>query len=187
MAPPRHLAVTAIALAAILGHGCGNGDSSPGSIVPPDTCVEFTPAAASAPGTVAAQKNASSSCGAVGVDLVVTDVADIFAIEVTVAYDPAVVTYEGVSTSGSLLGSDGTSLEVLDGGQSGLIAVSISRFGVVSGVDAVGSQTLATLLFSRPGDAGVTGLSFSAAALYDGDAPPQPIPVQWFGGGFTVE
>lgn len=183
----RTAVALAVLLALSLGLGCGGEDSAPGSVVPPGTCIEFTPASAPSPGTVVARKNATSSCDVLGVDLVVTDVADIFAVELTVEYDQAVVNYDGVGTSGSLLSSDGAALQVIDGGQNGRTSVSISRFSVVSGIDAVGSQLLATLIFRRPGAAGVSNLSVSAAQLFDSDAPPRPIAAQWFGGTFTVQ
>ena len=183
----RTAAAVVVSLVLALGSGCGGNDSGPGSVVPPGTCVDFTSAAAPSAGTVVARKNATSSCDVLGVDLVVTDVADIFAVELTVEYDQAVVNYDGVGTSGSLLSSDGAGLQVIDGGQGGRTSVSISRFGVVTGIDAVGSQVLATLIFRRPGAAGVSNLTFSGADLFDSDAPPLPIAVQWFGGTFTVQ
>ena len=179
-------AAVAVLLVLSLGPGCGGDDSSPGSVIPPGTCVDFTAAAAPAAGTVVARKNPTSSCDVLGIDLVVTDVSDIFAIELTVEYDQAVVSYDGVGTSGSLLSSDGAGLEVIDGGVGGRTSVSISRFGVVTGVDAVGSHVLATLIFRRPGAAGVSNLTVSSAVLFDSDAPPLPIAAQWFGGTFTV-
>lgn len=167
----------------LLALSCGgNGDN------PPDPCIEFTPGSGSASGNVTSRVAGGSTCDVIGVDLYVTDVDDVFAADFTVAYDTTVVSFVGFSATGSFLASDGAQVETLvNSSQPGRVVVGMTRLGVTTGIDVVGSRLLARVTFRRETDAGSGFLTYSSEALFDSQTPPQEIPgVQWFGGTFVV-
>jgi len=63
---------------------------------------------------VATRQAAGATCDAVGVECLVTAVADVFAASFTTSFDPTVASYSGHSLAGSLLSSDGALVAVLE-------------------------------------------------------------------------
>ena len=163
---------------------CSGGDSTGG--LPLDgACLDLagsTPAQA----TVSLDKG-TSSCDMLAIDVVVTDVADVFASSFTLNYDASLARYERSSTPGSLLISDGTTVQVLEESQTGSVTIGLTRLGVTDGVDAIGTQLLVTLLFSTVADAGDAGITFSNEAILGSETPPvDKATVEWVGGTMVV-
>lgn len=157
--------------------GCSDDD--------PDVCVEFVAAAAPAAGTVAITENPSSTCGAAVLDLIVTDVSGVFGASFDLVFDPTAVSYQGLSTTGSFLGTNLQSLVDLD---TGSVSIGITRTGTTSTADAVGSQVLATVTFLRNGASGMSSLQVTDESLLDNQMPPQSLAgVSWSGGSFQLQ
>jgi len=176
-------------LAVVLGGAlvaCGGHNSGGGGVVP-QTCLEFDAAAATAAGTIAAEPGSGSSCDLVAVDLIVNGVNGIFAVDLAVDYDPMIANYDGLSTSGSVLTSDGAQVQSLVSDTSGHVLIGVTRLGVTTGVNAVGDQRLLRLLFRRVAGSGNSAMTFSQNVLLDAQAPPQPIGgLTWHGGTLAV-
>ena len=167
-------------LAALASFSCGSDrDDGAARLV----CIQFRPAAAPAPGTVAAIDGAGSVCGVADLELVITDVPDVFAAAFTVTFDPALVSFSAVSTTGSVLESDGAALEVVVVEGTGAVDVFVSRFGVSTGVNAVCAATLLTVRFVPIAPAGSTMVTFSATKVLGSETPPLEKPgITWSGG-----
>jgi hypothetical protein len=123
-----------------------------------------------------------STCDTIELDLKISDVTDIFGISFTVSFDPAIVSLASTSSTGSLLESDGVTVEVVVIETNGSASVGLSRF-TVTGIDAVGPETLVTLTFTREAGVGATVLSFSETKVLGSETPPQEKPgIIWSGG-----
>jgi hypothetical protein len=162
--------------------GCNNCDSC---------CIRFASSTPPAPGTVACVQAGESTCELLGVDLIITDVDDLFTVEFTLQFDPAVVNYEGVSTDGSLLGSDGTQITTLENVQPGEVSITVTRLGAgFGGIDATGQQLLARIYFSKLAEEGTSTLFFADTlmfALPEGQLFPVLIQgVDWSGGTMLI-
>ena len=176
---PLALALTV----AIVYPGCDNDDTSSGN-----PCVEFAPAAVPAPQTVTAIEGQGVSCDVAVVDLVVTDVNDLFASSFDVTFDATRVVLVTVSTTNSVLTSDGAPVlrQVTTIG-TGHVHVALTRSQVATGVDVVGGGTLATITFLRTGTGGTSPFALSDAELLDPSTPPAPIPgISFRGGTFQI-
>jgi len=151
-------------------------------------CIRFSSATLPALGTVACVKGAGATCELLAVDLIITDVDDIFTAEFTILFDPAIANYEGTSSEGSILESDGTQLTMLANERPGEITILISRLGGVFGdIDAVGEQFLARMYFSKAADNGSSTLVFGTARLFSSQFPPEIIPdIEWSGGTLLI-
>ena len=123
----------------------------------------------------------------VAVDVVVTDVADVFASSFTLNYDASLARFESSSTSGSLLASDGTTVQVLEDSQTGSVTIGLTRLGVANGVNAIGTQLQVTPMFSSVADAGDAGIAFSNETILGSETPPvDKAGVNWVGGTLVV-
>lgn len=167
---------------------CGGSSPAPSTVVPPGVCLDFNAISAPASGTVVASENGATTCDRLVLDLLVTDVDDLFGAEFTLGFNPAALRYDGYDESDSILGSDGTELVVVPHQESGLIQLTIARLRASSGgIDAVGAQLLIQLDFVREADSGTSQLAFSDERLFDSDVPPQEIPgISWHGGSVTI-
>ncbi len=163
-----------------LSPGCGGG----GGVVTPTVCIAFAPGSAPAPGTIVAAQTSTGACDLVSIDLLVTGVTDIFAASFTVDYDQSIASYDRVSTSGSLLASDGRTVEVLEDRRSGHVTIGLTRRGATTGIDAAGTALLVRLFFLKAGTAAGSGsLGFSNTKLLGSETPPQEKQgMQWSGG-----
>ena len=146
------------------------GGSSSGSVAPPGACLDFAPGAAPSPGTVVATEGGLTTCDRLALDLVITDVGDVFTAEFKLSFDPDVLRYDGHYESGSVLASDGAPVTVFENEQNGLLQFTITRLGASwDGIDVVGSQFLVRLNFVRELDSGGSPLSFSNERIWNSD------------------
>jgi hypothetical protein len=165
---------------------CG-GDSSR-SVAPPGVCIDFAPAAAPASGTVVLAEGDATTCDRLALDLIITDVNDVFGAEFRLGFDPAVLRYIGHSESGSVLASDGTSVAVFSNELGGVLQLSIVRLGAAAGgIDVAGSQLLIRLSFARETDSGASSLDFSGERIWNSALPPEQIGgVVWHGATVAI-
>lgn len=168
---------------------CGGGGR--GGDVLPSTCITFSASAAPGSSMVVAQQGSGSQCDLVEVELVVTDVDDVFAASFIVVFDAALAQYQGTSLSGSLLTSDGAQVQVVERTlQAGQVSVGLSRLGTnVGGIDFTGTGSLVKLLFQQNPGAGTAAgsLTFGNPRLLGSETPPQEkTGVQWSGGSFQL-
>jgi hypothetical protein len=168
--------------------GCGGGGGG-GGTVQPSVCVEFTAASAPAAGLVVARSATQSTCDVLVLDVVVTDVTDVFAADLEVGYDNAVLRYDGHVDTASFLGSDGAVVETI-GPQSdatGSFTVGITRVNVTTGIDVTTPAVLIQLRFRRVAQSGSGSVSFPDGSLLGSEEPPVEKPgLTWRGGTATV-
>jgi len=166
----------------------GNSSTSTGSVTPPGACLDFTPAADPAPETVVASEGGATTCDRLAVDLIISDVNDLFTVDFKLAFDPDLLRYTGYDETGSVLASDGEPITVIDDVQDGLISLTITRFGAsLDGIDVVGSQFLVRIDFAREAESGVSPLDFSNERLWNSAFPLELIHgVEWHGGTVTI-
>jgi hypothetical protein len=152
-------------------------------------CLELSGADPS-PSSITCSEGADSTCELIAVDLVVTDVLDLFTVDFALTFDPALVGYEGLSAAGSLLSSDGTEVTVFEDYDpaQGKITVTIARLGLGSGgIDAIGERFLLRLYFRKIADSGSCPLAFTTTRLFSGVFPPAIIDgVEWSGGTLII-
>ena len=179
-------AVSMLTAVLFVSTGCGGGDGGGGATAAP--CLSFVGNQAPATGRVVTRLAAGGSCAARAVEIVVTDVADVFGAQFTLTFDATKVSYAGATSSGSFLTSGGAQVSVQeDSTGSGTVSVGISRIGVSSGVNVSGSQVLIRLTFA-PLAVGTSSLALSNAILFGSQTPPQPKPgLTWSGGSFTIQ
>ena len=173
-------AVLLLGLATLLGAVSCDGDDDDGGIL---LCLQFAAAASPSPNTVVAVDGPGSTCSIAELDLVITDVSDILGISFTATFDPAVVAFSSVSTSGSVLESD-ADLAVEVGEGPGSVTIGVTRVAATPpGVGAMGSAKLVTLRFASTGSLGSTMVTFSPAKVLGSETPPQEKPdIVWSGG-----
>lgn len=177
--------VSVLTVLLFVSTGCGGGDGSGGAAAAP--CLSFVGTQAPAAGRVVARLATGGSCSARAVEIVVTDVSDVFGAQFTLTFDATKVAYAGASSTGSFLTS-GAQVSIQEGNTgSGTVSVGISRIGVSTGVNVSGSQVLIRLTFA-PRAVGSSSLSLSSAILFGSQTPPQPKPgLTWSGGSFTIQ
>jgi len=168
----------------LVSSGCGGGDGGGATAAP---CLSFVGAQAPAAGKVVARLAAGGSCAARAVEIVVTDVSDVFGAQLTLNFDASKLAYGGASSQGSFLTSGGAQVSVQQDGTGGTVVVGISRIGVNTGVNVTGSQVLIRFTFA-PLAVGSSTLSITSAQLFGSQTPPQPKPgLTWSGGSFTIQ
>jgi hypothetical protein len=180
--PVARLAFQASATAVVLALACGcpAGGGENGDDVLTEACLDF--AADAEPGAaqtkvVAMRKGSGSSCGKLAIEVVAKDVLNLHTVSFSVTFDPALVEFDRVSTSGSVLASDGARLLGGPSEGTGEVAVDLARESAV-GVNASGTQHLLTLFFDRRGTSGTADASFSQLELLNPGPPggaPAPI------------
>ncbi len=177
----------ALALAA---PGCGGGDGAP------SICVAFLAGATPAPSTAVAQPASGSVCDIVVVEIVLTDVSDVFTVDFTVSFDPSVARYEGYSLAGSRLTSDAAEVEQLEmrvpppPEEARQVILGLTRVNPSTGIDFTGTQTVVRLLFRKAlaSGTGSSPLTFSDTKVLGSEEPPQEKPgITWSGGTFQVQ
>jgi hypothetical protein len=144
------------------------------------------PASAPVPSSIVT-RSSGGSCGTLRLELVATDVTDLFEASFRVTFDPTVMEYDSFSVTGSHLSSDGVQLQVFDATAAGMVDIDVSRIGSATGIDFNG-EVLISLSFDRVQSFGSASapLTISNELLQDSDAPPVVIGgITWFGG--TVE
>jgi hypothetical protein len=98
-------AVSVLTVLLFVSTGCGGGDGSGGAAAAP--CLSFVGAQAPAAGRVVARLATGGSCSARAVEIVVTDVSDVFGAQFTLTFDASKISYAGASSQGSFLTSGG--------------------------------------------------------------------------------
>ncbi len=180
---------TALALGCS-GGGGGGGDDGGGGVVPTTSCISFGSSFAPAQSEVTLSKGGGSVCGVVVVDMVLTDVADVFTVSFEATFDPATAKYEGFSTSGSHLGSDGAQVQVLETIQAGKVSLGVGRVNTSTGVSFNGSQTVVKLMFSKAPGAGSGssgGLGLDNGKVMGSEEPPVQKPgIAWRPGTLSI-
>ncbi len=185
-ANPLGRALGALGLAPALLAGCGNG----GGGTVPSICFSFVPDAAPSASTVVARSGSGSSCELLVVELVLTDVTDVFAVSFRASFDPSLLAYDGHSLAGSHLTSDGAQVQALETVGQGEVQLGLSRLNPAGGIDFGGPQVFVKLLFRKPvGAQGGSGrLDFADTQVFDSQQPPQPKPgIVWLGGTVRLE
>jgi len=168
---------------ALVTLGCNNDSGTSGT-----PCLEFSPATIPDPLSVTATEGQGSDCDFAVVELVVTDVSNLYAVSLDVKFDATRVNLSSVSTTNSVLTSDGAPLlRQVTPIASGQVHVAITRSQVTTGVNVVGGGSLATITFVRTGNSGMSTLTFTDADLLDPGTPPLPLPgISFHGGSFNI-
>jgi len=165
---------------------CGGSGGSTAGVVEPAVCLEFAPDADPSPGTVVARRGGATTCDRLALDLIITDLGDVFAVDFKLGFDPAILRYDGYVATGSVLEADGAPVTVLTDVKTGLLELTIARLGAEwGGIDVVGSQFLLRVYFVRNADSGGSPLSFSGGRIWNGAGELIP-GVAWFGGSVTI-
>jgi len=178
----RTIAVaSAVAFLTGLVPGCGSDNNNDMQTSP---CVELQGTTAPAPETVVAEDGDSGDCGILTVDLVVTDVNDLFGANLVVTFPQSLVSFSSASEVGSILAS-GSAVSVQDTvSNPGEATVGITRLNN-TGVDVQGGARLLRLTFRRTGSQGSGSLGISGSLL-NSNTPPTDIPNITFHGGMVV-
>jgi hypothetical protein len=181
------LRVLTFLLPLLLLVSCGGSSSDDNGPPNGGACINFTPSQSPASDTVASREGVPSTCDRIVIELIVTDVNDIFAADFTMSFDSATASYDGYSTDLSILNSDGTPITVLDNQPNNdQLVLSVTRLGgAAGGVDAVGQQRLLRLFFRRQTSSGTANVSYIQGRLFD-DQVAEIQGVTWHGGTLVV-
>jgi hypothetical protein len=174
-----------IAMAGVLvvAYGC-DGGSNPMS----EPCLQFTAAEAPSAGKVVARQASGSTCAAVGIECVMTDVSDVYAASFTLVYPATVMKYIGFLATDSALADGGVRVDVIPDDQPGRLTIGITRVGSTSGVNVTGTGVLLRLDFEKVGTDGSGNVIFENAQLLGSETPPQAkAGIQWAGGNASVK
>lgn len=155
----------------LLGQACGGGGGGGGAS---QLCIDFTPARAAESGTVSSQLSEDSSCQLAEIEIVATDIDDVFAFKSVVDYDPDVAVFLGFSLVGSALESDGGDVTVVVEEETfGELTIGATRIASTDGVNISGTQVLIKLAFARFAVAGSSGaFELDSQCLLSGGTPP---------------
>jgi len=168
-----------------LSGACSEDDAG----VPDAVCVEFAPAEAPEAGKVAARAGAESTCDVAVVEIVATDIDDVFSMEADVLYDSVAVQYLGFDAEDSVLRTDGVEIvPIVSEVEDGRITLGIAR-GSLTGIDVSGSRLLVKLFFLNKLVAGTTGsLTLTDECLRGSEEPPDDVKpgLVCAGGTFTI-
>jgi len=125
----------------------------------------------------------------VTVELALTGINDVLALEFEASYDGSIASYTGYTLSNSHLASDGEQVEVMESSQSGLLRIVMTRLAD-TGMNFLGTDSAIRLYF-RKAHASASGagtLSFSGTRVLGSETPPQEkAGIQWIGGTIRVE
>jgi hypothetical protein len=141
-----------------------------------ELCVEFTAAAQPNAGAVTARLGADSVCAAATIEIVATDIDDMFAFESVVTYDPDVVSFAGYSTVRSILEAGGTDVAVvLQELALGELTIGATRVSDV-GVSFDDTQLVIELFFTQWALQTASGaIALDEPCLLDSGPPPMPM------------
>jgi hypothetical protein len=174
-----------VACGVALSGACSDDDAG----VPDAVCVEFAPAEAPEAGMVTARAASESTCDVAVVEIVATDIDDVFSIETDVLYDNVAVRYLGFDAEGSVLGADGVEVvPIVSEVEDGRITLGIARRSS-TGIDVSGTRLLVKLFFLNNPVAGTTGsLTLTDECLRGSEEPPDDVKpgLTCAGGTFTI-
>jgi len=184
---PAAFTLSVVFLAASLLAGCSSssedasvddGYSGP--------CLELTPAGPPVAGTVTLEASSGSTCDLLEVDVMVTDVSDVFSVNFQLTFDPSVATFDGYSTSGSFLGAAPDLGEFVLNRSPDTVLVSLAQLSR-TGADATGTEPVIRLTFLRAADTGSADISFTSGEMMATQPPPRTmLDLQWLGGLLDV-
>jgi Cohesin domain len=173
------------------GGGGGGGDNNP----PQPLIASFTPANPN-PGANTLSMTATTSGEAFSVQVNVTGINDFFGTGFRVNFNPATASFNGFSSTGSLLGTSAASTEFqADLVSPGEIAVAATLQGQLPGIDVAATQLLITLNFTATAVTSSNSFTFGTAAerlVTTCPAPPAActdVPdasLTWSGGTMTA-
>lgn len=153
-------------------------------------CLEFSAATAPSPGSVTCREGEDATCELIAVDVIITDVLDMFTVDFAMTFDPVLAVYEGFNADGSILSSDGTDVTVFEDYDpaQGKITVTMARLGLDSGgIDAIGERFLLRLYFRKLAETGSCPLAFTTTRIFSGVFPPAIIDgLEWSGGTLLI-
>jgi len=172
------------------GIACGDTSAAlSGAFTTRAPCIDFIPSNP-LPGSneVTAQKGLGSDCETAVIDVMVSQVANLYGAAFDATYPTDLGSFGQASGEDSVLASDGAEVSMLTAETGpGELVVGIARLGTASGID-VADGLLVRLSFDVIGATGTGVLDFTNTYLLDANAPPQSIPgISWFGGVVTVE
>jgi len=145
-------------------------------VAPRELCIEFTAAAQPNAGAVTSRLGADSECAAATIEIIATDINDLFAFESVVTYDPDVVLFAGYSMVGSVLESDGADVAVVVQQLAlGELTIGATRVADV-GVNAVGTELVIELFFLQFAQQATSGaVTLDEPCLLGNGEPPLPM------------
>jgi hypothetical protein len=137
---------------------------------------------------VTARKGPGTGCDTMIIDVVVSQVADLYGAAFDVIFPADLASFGQSSAEDSALTSDGEEIIALAReAWPGQLVVGISRLGAVPGIDVV-EGLLIRLRFEKIGAEGTAPLDFDRSGLFDPSVSPGGIPgINWYGGLVTVE
>jgi hypothetical protein len=177
--------------------GCGgNGGETPTENPP---CLRFEADSSPTSGEVTARRASASTCDQLILEIVVTDIDDVWAMGSRVTYPHSLLTYRSMDTSDTFLDDDGVGLQLEDGVDNQVDngnGTTTATFGVTRvgqdepNISATGERILATLVFRRVGTGGSGQLALTDPVVEEavpggGTIPKDPQP-PWSGGAVSV-
>ena len=175
------LGATLVAFAGGLAPGCGSDDNGG---MQTNSCVALQNTTTPAPLTVVARDGNSGDCGVLRVDLVVTDVTDLFGANLTVTFPSSQISFASASEVGSVLTNNSAVSVQASTPAAGQLVVGISRLST-TGVTVTGGAQLLRLNFVRVGSSGSGALGITGQLL-NSSTPPAVIPGITMSGGMVV-
>lgn len=141
-----------------------------------ELCIEFTAASQANAGAVTSRLGAESVCVAATIEIIATDIDDLFSFESLVTYDPEVVSFAGWSTVNSVLESDGADVAVLLQEQVlGELLIGVTRVSDV-GISFDDTQVVIELFFTLWAAAADSGaITVEEPCLLSNGEPPVPM------------
>lgn len=161
--------------------GGGGGGSGPADVITPSITATFTEDKASPDSMDVTLQRRSQSGDSFTVDVVITDVNDVFTVSFDLSYDGSLIDYLDY-TEGTFLSEGGNVLtSFLVSEQSDRIIVGASRLGQVGGVNASGDEILMSIAF-RVKKKGSDSVTFENNDIINSSGPPAIQGIEWFGG-----
>lgn len=149
------------------GGGGGGGNGGVGPLV-----ATFTGSNAS-PGANTISMAGTSAGANFSVQVRVTDLNQFFGTAFRVTYNPATVTFNGFSDTGTLLTGAATDIDAVQL-SAGVIGVNATFQQQVEGVDVVGTELLLTLNFTATGAVAGNAFTFDTSATREVQTCPAP-------------
>lgn len=175
----KYLTIFAL-LGMSLSFSCGGGGGG-ADVVAPSLVASFAADKDSPDLLDVTLQRRSQSGDSFTVDVVITDVNDVFTVSFDLVYDGTLLDYLNY-TERDFLNEGGTVLtSFLVSEQSDRIIVGASRLGQVGGVNASGDEVLMSIAF-RVKKRGSSPVTFENNDIINSSGPPPIQGIEWFGG-----